>query len=92
MRGEHKAFVIDGLQLQSLEIPVAAPCAANSIGFTTLPVGPGHLINPRWALRETIVTFAELHNLMVIDRWQQDALTSCDDLAADDLAPGDDAR
>jgi len=92
MRGEHKAFVIDGIQLQSLEIPVAAPCAANSIGFTTLPVGPGHLINPRWALRETIVTFAELHNLMVIERWQQDALTSCDDLAADDLAPSDDAR
>ncbi len=106
MRGEHKAYVIDGIPLQSLEIPVTAPCPAKTghpdaaaylamiregsadagIGFATLPVGPGHLINPRWALRESIVTFAELHNLMVLERWQQDSFGNCDDLAPDDDA------
>jgi hypothetical protein len=49
-------------------------------------VGPGHLINPRWALRESIVTFAELHNLMVIERWEQDHPVTCDFFVPDDDA------
>jgi hypothetical protein len=76
MRGEHNAFVIDGVPLQSLDVPIANPCVPNHVGFTALPIGPGHLINPRWALRDAIVTFAELHNQMVIESWQDDA-TDC---------------
>jgi hypothetical protein len=92
MRGEHKAFVIDGIQLQSLQVSLEDPCGAltavrfPTVDVTTLPVGPGHLINPRWALRESIVTFAELHNLMVIERWEQDHPVTCDFLVPDDDA------
>jgi hypothetical protein len=76
MRGEHNAFWIDGVPLQSLDVPVANPCVPNHMGFTTLPIGPGHLINPRWALRDAIVSFSDLHNQLVIERWQDDA-TDC---------------
>lgn len=74
IRGEHNAFVIDGVPLQSLDVPVANPCIPDHVGFTELPIGPGHLFNPRWALRDAIVTFAELHNQMVIDNWQDSAV------------------
>ena len=90
MRGEPKAFVIDGIPLQSVNV-LEDPCGAltavrlANVDVTTLPVGPGHLINPRWALRESIVTFAELHNLMVVERWEQDHPVNC-------FVPDDDAR
>ena len=76
MNGEHNVFVIDGVPLQSLDVPVANPCVPNHVGFTELPIGPNHLVNPRWALRDAIVTFTELHNQMVIESWQDDA-TDC---------------
>ena len=70
-----------------LEDPCGALTAVRlaNVDVTTLPVGPGHLINPRWALRESIVTFAELHNLMVVERWEQDHPVNC-------FVPDDDAR
>ena len=89
INGEHPAYVIDGIPLQSLQIPVADPCGLDAasprqVGFTALPVGPGHLINPRWILRDTIVSFAELHNVMVIERWFDETAASCGAGALDD--------
>ena len=77
--------------------PIEDPCVPNYVGFAKLPVGPGHLINPRWALRRAIVSFTELHNLMVLDRWQQDVSDVCIDADApppdaDALPPDADAR
>src|SRR6476659_4707993 len=57
MRGQHDVFWIDGVALESLDRPVADPCVPKEVGFTSLPVGPGHLVNPRWALRRAIVSF-----------------------------------
>jgi hypothetical protein len=85
IRGKHDAFWIDGVALQSLDRPLADPCVPNYVGFTSLPVGPGHLVNPRWALQRAIVSFTELHNLMVLDRWQQDVSDVCIDADAADL-------
>jgi hypothetical protein len=73
MRGQHDVFWIEGVALESLDRPVADPCVPKYVGFTALPVGPGHLVNPRWALRRAIVSFTDLHNFMVLERWQQDA-------------------
>jgi hypothetical protein len=87
MRGKLDAFWIDGVALQSLDRPVADPCVPNYVGFTELPLGSGHLINPRWALRRAIVSFTELHNLMVLESWQQDV----SDVCIDDVAPPRDA-
>ena len=52
MRGKHDAFWIDGVALQSLDGPVADPCVPNYVGFTKLPVGPGHLIRSPGALAQ----------------------------------------
>jgi hypothetical protein len=75
-RGEHQLYVIDDVTLPSLEEAAADPCARN-IELTTLPVGADHFISPRWALREAIETFADLHNVMVLDRLSQDASDTC---------------
>ncbi len=79
-----------GVALQSLDRPLADPCVPNYVGFTSLPVGPGHLVNPRWALRRAIVSFTELHNLMVLERWQEDVSDVCID--ADTPGAAGDAR
>jgi hypothetical protein len=61
----------------SLSDAVVDRCAPGDVGFETLPVGPGYLINPRWVLRDTIVSFAELHNQMLIASWHQDPDAAC---------------
>ena len=53
--------------------PVAAvdSAAPGAIGLTVLPIGPGHLFNPRWAMRDAFETFVDLHNAMLIDRCER---------------------
>lgn len=77
--GEPRLFVtyIADPTQPSLNEAVADPCAPDDVGFETLPVGPGHLINPRWVLRDVIVTFAELHNQMLIASWHRDPTGAC---------------
>lgn len=72
MRGERRLFVVPGATLTTIEEAAADPDVPAGVGFAVLPVGPGHLINPRWVLHDTIVTFAELHNQMLINEWRQD--------------------
>ena len=79
LRGEPRLYVTtiaDSTQ-PSLNEAVTDPCAPDNVEFEPLPVGPGHLINPHWALRDTIVSFAELHNQMLIASWHQDPDGAC---------------
>ena len=73
MRGERRMFVVPGATQPTLEEAIADPDVPEGVEFQVLPVGPGHVIDPRWALRDTIVTFAELHNLMLIEEYRQAA-------------------
>src|SRR5262245_16433635 len=56
MRGEHQLLAVEGAPMLSLH--EAALCLPGEVPLAYLPVGPDHLLNPRWALRESIVTFA----------------------------------
>ncbi len=73
MRGERPLYVMPGAAQTTLDEAVADPDVPASVRFQVLPIGPGHLINPRWALRDVIVTFTELHNQLLIEQWR-DAL------------------
>lgn len=78
--GGRHMFIVPDAALPTLDEAVFDPCVPGTVGFTLLPVGPGHLINPRWALRDAIVTFADLHNAMLIDRLHSDGFTGlCSD-------------
>jgi hypothetical protein len=67
-RGEHHLLALVGASGPLLDKVSNDACAEGTIEVETLPIGPGHLINPRWILRENIATFAALHNAIVIDR------------------------
>jgi len=67
-RGEHHLLALDDGSGPLLDKVSNDACPAGSIEVETLPIGPGHVINPRWVLRDYIVTFAALHNAIVIDR------------------------
>jgi hypothetical protein len=72
-RGERNIWLIDDGTIPNLDEAVAAADAAapGAIGLTVLPIGPGHLINPRWAMRNAFDTFVDLHNAMLIDRCER---------------------
>ena len=70
LRGDRPLYVIPGAEQLTLDEAIADPDVPASVGFQVLPVGPGHLINPHWALRDAIVTFAELHNVLLIEHWR----------------------
>ena len=67
-RGEHHLFALDSGSGPLLDKSSSDACSAGSIDVDVLPIGPGHLINPRWILRENVATFVALHNAVVIDR------------------------
>jgi len=78
MQGQHPLYVVPDADQTTLDEAVADPDVPASVGFQVLPIGPGHVINPRWALRDTIVTFAELHNLLVIEHWHDAVVHDAD--------------
>jgi hypothetical protein len=78
-RGVRRVFEVEGAALPTVDEAISDPCIAPNVDLQVLPVGPGHFINPRWALRETIVTFADLHNALVIDRMLQEPGDLCSD-------------
>jgi len=65
--GEHRLFALDGASGPLLDKASSDACSAGSIDVEVLPIGPGHLIDPRWVLRDNIATFISLHNAIVID-------------------------
>ena len=78
-RGVHRVFMVEGATLPTVDEAISDPCIARNVDFQALPVGPGHVINPHWVLRETIVTFADLHNALLIDRMMQEPGDLCSD-------------
>jgi hypothetical protein len=78
LRGERRLYVVPDAEQTTLDAAVADPDVPASVGFQVLPIGPGHLVNPRWALRDVIVTFAELHNQLLIERWHDTLLRDAD--------------
>lgn len=78
-RGEHRLYVVDGAPLPSLDEAAGDTCARR-LELTPLPLGPDHVLNPRGPLLRAIGTFADIHNAMVLDRMDQDALETCGDL------------
>jgi hypothetical protein len=77
-RGERPLYVIAGETNPILDEAVADRCVPDSVRFEVLPIGPGHLVNPHWALRDAIVTFVDLHNVIVIESLHRDAPGVCD--------------
>jgi hypothetical protein len=67
--GEHRLFSFD----DATGVPDDA-CNAGAMEIETLPIGPGHVINPRWVLRKNIGTFVELHNAIVFDQAREAGL------------------
>jgi hypothetical protein len=78
LRGERPLYVVPGAEQATLDEAVADPDVPATVGFQVLPIGPGHLINPRWALRDVVVTFAELHNVLLIERWRDGVIYDLD--------------
>ena len=72
-RGDRNIWLIDDGTIPDLEEAVAAADSGvpGAIGLRVLPVGPGHLINPRWAMRDAFDTFVDLHNALLIDRCER---------------------
>ena len=72
-RGDRNIWLIDDGTNEDLELAAAAVDSdvPGAIGLTVLPIGPGHLINPRWAMRDAIDTFVDLHNVLLIDRCER---------------------
>jgi hypothetical protein len=66
-RGEYRLFALDDASGPVMDKVSNDACPAGNIDVEVLPIGPGHLINPRWVLRENISTFVALHNASVID-------------------------
>ena len=75
--GERRLYSIPGTELVSTAEAAADPCVPVGVDTQVLPLGPGHVINPRWALRRAIVTFADTHNALVIDRWHRSDTRAC---------------
>jgi hypothetical protein len=67
-RGEHRLLALDGASGPLLDKASSDACGAGSLDVEVLPIGPGHLINPRWVLRDNIATFIALKNAIVIDQ------------------------
>src|SRR5262245_39819697 len=61
LRGAHQLLAVDGATIPTLEDDMADPCLPPATRVVSLPFGSGHLVNPRWALRRAIVTFADVH-------------------------------
>ena len=78
LRGARRLYVLQDMDEHqpSLRAAMNDPDLPRCIGprsrYETLPIGSGHLFNPQWELRRTVVSFAELHNAIVIERWRED--------------------
>jgi len=53
---------------QTLYDVTSLGCLPKDVGVYVLPVGEGHLLNPRFAMRDVVLTFADVHNQIVLDR------------------------
>ena len=57
------------------------PCFSDNIRIEELPLGRGHVINPRWVLKDTIRTFVGIHNERVLHEARRNGWITCGYLA-----------
>jgi len=62
---------------------VLEPCFSDKIRIEQLPVGRGHVINPRWVLKDTIRMFVGIHNEHVLDQARRNGWITCGYLSDD---------
>jgi hypothetical protein len=60
---------------------VLEPCVTDNVRIQQLPVGPGHVINPRWALEDVIRTFVGVHNDLALEQARRNGWLTCDYLS-----------
>jgi hypothetical protein len=82
MRGKHSVLIVDAEFHQPDMLLPGGP----GLNITVLPVGPGHLFNPRGPMLRAVETFAGVHNLMVLDRLQLDGFQGGHDTELDQPA------
>lgn len=56
---------------------VLEPCFSDQVRVEQLPIGRGHVINPRWVLKDTIRTFVGIHNERVLDQARRNGWVTC---------------
>jgi len=78
--GQHRLYAIEGAALPTLDDAAVDPCG-RKLEVTSLPIGADHALNPRGPMLRAVETFADLHNVIVLDRLDQDELATCDDAA-----------
>jgi hypothetical protein len=69
LRGGPHLFVTPGATVPTPWELAVDPSVPSDVQVDVLPIGPGHLLDARWVLRDVLVTFVDLHNAMVLDRW-----------------------
>src|SRR5688572_23379300 len=47
---------------------VLEPCVTDNVRIEKLPLGRRHLLNPRWVLKDVILTFVDFHNDLAFER------------------------
>jgi hypothetical protein len=72
-RGDHVLYVAEGATLPAADDELVDPRVLRRVRFQELPVGPGHVINPRWVLRDVMATFVDVHNAMVVEHLDEES-------------------
>jgi hypothetical protein len=86
MRGQHRLYLFEDTVSLNRDEMLVFPDVPLQADFAVLPLGPGHLLQPRGPMLRAIETFANVHNAMVIDAMVRDgALDGDRPLSAWDL-------
>jgi hypothetical protein len=72
MAGKHQYLFVDPAASND-DLALHLPLRIGQTDVSVLPLGPGHLLNPRGPMLRAIETFTNVHNAMVVDRREWDA-------------------
>jgi hypothetical protein len=56
---------------------ILEPCVTDDVRIEELPLGAGHVINPRWVLKEVIDNFVDFHNDVVFEQARRNGWLTC---------------
>jgi len=76
MRGERRLYLFQDTVDLNRDETLVFPDVPLPTDFAVMPIGPGHLLQPRGPMLRAIVTFANVHNAMVFDSMERDGLLS----------------
>lgn len=78
MRGEHRLYLFENSVALDRDETLVFPDLPLQADLAVMPLGAGHLLQPRGPMLRAIVTFANVHNAMVIDAMERDGLIEHD--------------